>query len=94
MPKKRAVAVHHLDIPWRPSDLEQRDGRAVRKGNEIAKFFTTDNKVDVFIYAVEKSLDAYKFNTLANKQRFIGQLRVIPSQYGYLMKGEWMKFRV
>jgi N12 class adenine-specific DNA methylase len=72
--QKRAIAVHHLDIPWRPSDLEQRDGRAVRKGNEIAKFFAGD-KVDVFIYAVEKSLDAYKFNTLANKQRFIGQLK-------------------
>lgn len=72
--QKRAVAVHHLDIPWRPSDLEQRDGRAVRKGNEIAKFFAGNN-VDVFIYAVEKSLDAYKFNTLANKQRFIGQLK-------------------
>lgn len=72
--QKRAVAVHHLDIPWRPSDLEQRDGRAVRKGNDIAKFFG-GNKVDVFIYAVEKSLDAYKFNTLANKQRFIGQLK-------------------
>ncbi|MGE6397091.1 N-6 DNA methylase [Chryseobacterium scophthalmum] len=72
--QKRAVAVHHLDIPWRPSDLEQRDGRAVRKGNEIAKFFA-GNKVDVFIYAVQKSLDAYKFNTLANKQRFIGQLK-------------------
>lgn len=72
--QKRAVAVHHLDIPWRPSDLEQRDGRAVRKGNEIAKFFA-GNKVDVFIYAVDKSLDAYKFNTLANKQRFIGQLK-------------------
>lgn len=72
--QKRAVAVHHLDIPWRPSDLEQRDGRAVRKGNEIAKFFA-GNKVDVFIYAVEKSLDAYKFNTLSNKQRFISQLK-------------------
>lgn len=72
--QKRAVAVHHLDIPWRPSDLEQRDGRAVRKGNETAKFFA-GNKVDVFIYAVEKSLDAYKFNTLSNKQRFISQLK-------------------
>ncbi|MFC3355985.1 N-6 DNA methylase [Sphingobacterium zeae] len=72
--QKRAVAIHHLDIPWRPSDLEQRDGRAVRKGNEIAKFFA-DNKVDVYIYAVEKSLDTYKFNTLSNKQRFIGQLK-------------------
>lgn len=72
--QKRAVAVHHLDIPWRPSDLAQRDGRAIRKGNEIAKFFA-DNKVDVFIYAVEKSLDSYKFNTLYNKQVFIGQLK-------------------
>ena len=72
--QKRAVAVHHLDIPWRPSDLAQRDGRAIRKGNEIAKFFA-DNKVDIFIYAVEKSLDSYKFNTLYNKQVFIGQLK-------------------
>jgi len=72
--QKRAVAVHHLDIPWRPSDLAQRDGRAIRKGNEIAKFFA-DNKVDIFIYAVEKSLDSYKFNTLYNKQLFIDQLK-------------------
>ncbi|ASV79786.1 DNA methylase [Elizabethkingia anophelis] len=72
--QKRAVAVHHLDIPWRPSDLAQRDGRAIRKGNEIAKFFA-DNKVNIFIYAVEKSLDSYKFNTLYNKQVFIEQLK-------------------
>ncbi|WP_455708991.1 helicase-related protein [Flavobacterium johnsoniae] len=72
--QKRAVAVHHLDTPWRPSDLAQRDGRAIRKGNEIAKFFA-DNKVDVIIYAVEKSLDSYKFNLLHNKQLFIDQLK-------------------
>jgi len=72
--QKRAVAVHHLDTPWRPSDLVQRDGRAIRTGNEIAKFFA-DNKVDVIIYAVEKSLDSYKFNTLYNKQVFIEQLK-------------------
>ena len=72
--QKRAVAVHHLDIPWRPSDLAQRDGRAIRKGNDIAKFFA-DNKVDIFIYAVQKSLDSYKFNTLYNKQVFIEQLK-------------------
>ena len=72
--QKRAVAVHHLDTPWRPSDLAQRDGRAVRKGNEIAKFFA-NNKVDVIIYAVEKSLDSYKFNLLYNKQLFIDQLK-------------------
>ena len=72
--QKRAVAVHHLDTPWRPSDLAQRDGRAVRKGNEIAKHFN-NNKVDVIIYAVEKSLDSYKFNLLFNKQLFIDQLK-------------------
>ena len=72
--QKRAVAIHHLDTPWRPSDLAQRDGRAIRKGNEIAKFFA-DNKVDVIIYAVEKSLDSYKFNLLYNKQLFIDQLK-------------------
>ena len=72
--QQRAVAVHHLDTPWRPSDLAQRDGRAVRKGNEIAKLYA-DNKVDVIIYAVEKSLDSYKFNLLHNKQLFIEQLK-------------------
>ncbi|WP_373787442.1 helicase-related protein [Bacteroides heparinolyticus] len=72
--QQRAVAVHHLDCPWRPSDLEQRDGRAIRKGNTIAKEFA-DNKVDVIIYAVERSLDSYKFNLLHNKQLFINQLK-------------------
>ena len=72
--QQRAVAIHHLDTPWRPSDLEQRNGRAVRKGNLIAKEFA-DNKVDVIIYAVERSLDSYKFNLLHNKQLFINQLK-------------------
>lgn len=72
--QKRAVTVHHLDTPWRPSDLQQRDGRAVRKGNEIAKNFA-GNQVDVIIYAVEKSLDSYKFNLLHCKQTFISQLK-------------------
>ncbi|MDR3338991.1 MAG: N-6 DNA methylase, partial [Candidatus Symbiothrix sp.] len=72
--QKRAITVHHLDSPWRPSDLEQREGRAIRKGNDIAKHFA-DNKVDVIIYAVEKSLDSYKFNLLHNKQLFIRQLK-------------------
>ncbi len=72
--QQRAVAIHHLDTPWRPSDLAQRDGRAIRKGNEIAKHFA-NNKVDVIIYAVEKSLDSYKFNLLFNKQLFIDQLK-------------------
>ncbi|KPH13320.1 N-6 DNA methylase [Chryseobacterium sp. ERMR1:04] len=72
--QERAVAVHDLDTPWRPSDLEQRHGRAVRKGNRIAKHFA-NNKVDILIYAVEKSLDSYKFNLLFNKQLFISQLK-------------------
>ena len=72
--QKRAVCVHHLDTPWRPSDLTQRNGRAIRAGNEIAKLYA-DNKVDVIIYAVEKSLDAYKFNLLHCKATFIHQLK-------------------
>lgn len=72
--QKRCVAIHHLDTPWRPSDLAQRDGRGVRAGNEIAKHFAGDN-VDVVIYAVEKSLDSYKFNLLHCKQTFITQLK-------------------
>ena len=72
--QKRCVAIHHLDTPWRPSDLAQRDGRGVRAGNEIAKHFA-GNKVDVIIYAVEKSLDSYKFNLLHCKQTFISQLK-------------------
>lgn len=72
--QQRAVAVHHLDTPWRPSDLEQRNGRAVRKGNLIAKEYA-GNKVDIITYATERSLDAYKFNLLQNKQLFIGQLK-------------------
>lgn len=72
--QQRVVAVHHLDTPWRPSDLEQRDGRAVRKGNEVARDYA-GNKVDVLIYAVERSLDSYKFNLLHCKQVFINQLK-------------------
>ena len=72
--QKRCVAIHHLDTPWRPSDLQQRDGRGVRAGNEIAKNFAGNN-VDVIIYAVEKSLDSYKFNLLHCKQTFISQLK-------------------
>lgn len=72
--QQRAVAVHQLDTPWRPSDLEQRNGRAIRKGNLVAKEFA-GNKVDVIIYAVERSLDSYKFNLLHNKQLFINQLK-------------------
>ncbi|WP_348823355.1 helicase-related protein [Flavobacterium aestuarii] len=72
--QKRVVAMHHLDIPWRPSDLGQRNGRGSRQGNEVAKQYY-DNKVKNFIYATEQSLDNYKFNLLKNKQTFISQMK-------------------
>ena len=68
----RAIAVHHLEIPWRPADMEQRNGRAVRKGNTVKLW--GNNTVDVVIYGTEKTLDAYKFNLLKNKQMFINQI--------------------
>ncbi|GAA3989462.1 hypothetical protein GCM10022210_48410 [Mucilaginibacter dorajii] len=72
--QERIVAMHHLDIPWKPSELEQRDGRGARQGNWLAKKFY-NNKVRNFIYAVEQSLDNYKFNLLKNKQIFISQMK-------------------
>ncbi len=72
--QERVVAMHHLDIPWKPSELEQRDGRGARQGNWLAKMFY-GNKVRNFIYAVEQSLDNYKFNLLKNKQIFISQMK-------------------
>jgi len=72
--QQRVVAMHHLDIPWKPSELEQRNGRGARQGNQVAKAHF-DNKVQNYIYAVEQSLDNYKFNLLKNKQTFISQMK-------------------
>lgn len=72
--QQRLVAMHHLDIPWKPSELEQRNGRGARQGNVVAKQFY-NNTVRNFIYAVERSLDNYKFNLLKNKQTFISQMK-------------------
>jgi N12 class adenine-specific DNA methylase len=72
--QQRVVAMHHLDIPWKPSQLTQRNGRGVRPGNWLAKQ-AQDNKVYVFVYAVERSLDTYKFTLLKNKQTFISQMK-------------------
>ncbi len=72
--QSKIVAMHHLDIPWKPSELEQRNGRGARQGNLLAKS-DYDNKVQNFIYAVEQSLDNYKFNLLKNKQTFISQMK-------------------
>jgi N12 class adenine-specific DNA methylase len=72
--QKKVIAMHHLDIPWKPSELEQRDGRGARQGNLLAKD-GYENKVKNYIYAVEQSLDNYKFNLLKNKQTFISQMK-------------------
>ena len=72
--QQRIVAMHHLDIPWRPMDLEQRNGRGARKGNIVAKEYA-GNKVKAYVYAVLRTLDAYKLNLLHNKQQFIDQLK-------------------
>jgi hypothetical protein len=72
--QKRVVCIHHLDIPWVPKDLEQRDGRGQRHGNDVAKLYAGNN-VDILIYAVERTLDSYKFNLLHCKATFISQLK-------------------
>ena len=72
--QRRVVAMHHLDIPWKPSELEQRNGRGARQGNVLAKEHY-GNHVQNYIYAVEQSLDNYKFNLLKNKQTFISQMK-------------------
>lgn len=72
--QNRVAAMHHLDIPWKPSELEQRNGRGARQGNWAAKTYL-ENKVPNYIYATEQSLDNYKFNLLKNKQLFISQMK-------------------
>lgn len=73
--QKRIIAMHHLDIPWKPSELEQRNGRGMRKGNYAAKEFC-NNEVKAYIYAVKQTLDNYKFSLLKNKQTFINQIKL------------------
>ncbi len=63
----KLIALHHLDCPWRPSDLAQREGRIIRQGNE-------NSKVEVFRYMTESTFDAYLYQTIENKQRFISQI--------------------
>lgn len=70
--QQRAVAAHHLDVPWRPSDMEQRNGRVIRKGNEVK--FWAGNNVDIIVYGTERTLDAYKYSLLNAKQTFIKQI--------------------
>ena len=63
----RLAALHNLDIPWKPSDLEQRNGRIIRQGNQFGK-------VGVFNYVTENTFDAYMMNIIVTKQKFISQL--------------------
>jgi TolA-binding protein len=65
--QKRLVALHHLDAPWRPADIEQREGRILRQGNE-------NEYVKIFRYVTEGSFDAYMWQTLETKCRFIAQV--------------------
>ena len=65
--QKRLVALHHLDTPYRPSDMEQREGRIIRQGN-------TNEKVKIFTYVTERTFDSYSYQILENKQRFISQI--------------------
>ena len=65
--QKRLVALHHLDTPYRPSDMEQREGRIIRQGN-------TNDKVDIYTYVTERTFDSYSYQILENKSRFIQQI--------------------
>lgn len=63
----KLIALHHLDVPWRPSDIEQREGRILRQGNE-------NPSVQIYRYATEGSFDAYSWQLIENKQKFISQI--------------------
>ena len=63
----RLIALHHLDCPWKPSDLEQQEGRILRQGNQ-------NDKVKIFRYVTENTFDAYMWQILENKQKFIRQI--------------------
>ena len=70
--QSRLVAVHHLDVGWKPSDMTQRNGRIIRQGN-------MNKEVKVFNYVTEGTFDSYLFQTLENKQRFISQIMISKS---------------
>ena len=65
--QRKLAAEHHLDIPWRPSDIEQREGRMIRQGN-------TNESVDVFRYVTKNTFDSYMWQTIESKQKFISQI--------------------
>ena len=65
--QQKLIAIHHTDCPWRPADLQQREGRIVRQGNE-------NPEVEIFSYVTEETFDAYLYQLVENKQKFIGQI--------------------
>ena len=71
----RLVALHHIDAPWRPSDLEQRDGRIIRQGNMLYDADPDGFRVEILRYATEKTLDARQWQGIETKARFVQQVR-------------------
>ena len=65
--QKKLCALHHIDVPWRPSDIEQREGRILRQGNDC-------KEVEIFRYATEGTFDSYSWQTIEYKQKFISQV--------------------
>ncbi len=65
--QQKLIALHHLDCPWRPADLQQREGRIVRQGNE-------NPEVEIYSYVTENTFDAYLYQLVESKQKFIGQI--------------------
>ena len=65
--QKKLIALHHLDCPWRPSDLQQREGRIIRQKNE-------NDEVDIYTYVTENTFDSYLYQLVEGKQKFIGQI--------------------
>ncbi|WP_331373778.1 PLxRFG domain-containing protein [Sinorhizobium chiapasense] len=73
--QNRLVGLHHLDAPWRPSDLEQRDGRGIRQGNELYAEDPEGFEIEIMRYATENTLDARQWQTIEAKAKFIEQIR-------------------
>jgi hypothetical protein len=73
--QNRLVALHHLDAPWRPSDLEQRDGRGIRQGNDLYAEDPEGFEIEILRYATKNTLDARQWQTIEGKARFIQQMR-------------------
>ena len=73
--QERLVALHNIDAPWRPSDLEQRNGRIIRQGNALLDKYGDDFEIEIFNYATEKTMDAMQWQILERKSKFINQIR-------------------